>query len=194
MTCELSFDASVLEGQQAIPYKYVVYSPRMVEDNDCWEYLHGVSSWGVANRCLEIPTKEFRHGGKTLQIWVLLLHQCDCQYCTGVYQQYDTMVYPNKRDKSFWQKFTFGYFSRSEQEFTVPTPDTMRKECLNFYLTTYHELLSEGNFPAQCDINQFIRNIQHIYNQIKVQVTIKEWAGSSPDKVENRGLKVVSQL
>ena len=71
MTCELSIDASLLERQQAIPYKYVIYSPRMVEDNDCWEYLHGVSGQGIVNRCLIIPTKEFKRsssGGKTMHV------------------------------------------------------------------------------------------------------------------------------
>ena len=125
--------------------------------------------------------------------YVLLVHHCT----TGVYHQYDTMVYPSKRDKSqkywqkYWQRFKASLpFSGSEQ---VPTPDTMRKDCLNFYLTKSQELLTEGNLPPQCDISHFIGNIEHIYNHMKVQVTIGK-AGSSPDETENRSLKVVSQI
>ena len=109
----------------------------------------------------------------------------------GVYHKYDTMVYPNKRESSHWQRLK-GYFPFSEpEEFTVPIPDVMQKDCLDFYLLTYQEQLTEGNFPAQYNISQFIRGIQHIYSHMKVQVTFGK-DRVLPDEENVGTVKVVS--
>ena len=55
MTCTLNIDADILKNP--VPYKYVVYSPKMENKDDCYEYLHGYG-WNP-NRCLRIPQNKF---------------------------------------------------------------------------------------------------------------------------------------
>ena len=55
MTCTLSINADLLEIP--VPYKYVVYSPKMEKEDDCYEYLHGYG--GNPNRCLRISENKF---------------------------------------------------------------------------------------------------------------------------------------
>ena len=56
MRCTLNIDANVLRVSRG--YKYVVYSPIMVVQNDCFEYLHSfagrTSRYRNPNRCLKI--------------------------------------------------------------------------------------------------------------------------------------------
>ena len=55
--CEMSctfhnFDGKLLDLNAGIPYKYVIYSTKMVEEDDCFEFLHAHKSDGNVNRCL----------------------------------------------------------------------------------------------------------------------------------------------
>ena len=55
MTCTLMIDVNKLKVARC--YKYVVYSPKMVKKDDCYEYLHSfVGTWSHLNpdRCLKI--------------------------------------------------------------------------------------------------------------------------------------------
>ena len=56
MVCALNIDANLLNSTRG--YKYVVYSPKMVSGDDCFEYLHsfaGKHSYDKdPNRCLKI--------------------------------------------------------------------------------------------------------------------------------------------
>ena len=55
MICTLNVDAGLLNSSWG--YKYVVYSPRMVSGDDCFEHLHtfvGRSPYTDPNRCLKI--------------------------------------------------------------------------------------------------------------------------------------------
>lgn len=55
MVCNLNIDANILNSARG--YKYVVYSPKMVCADDCFEYLHalpGQYSYSNPNRCLMI--------------------------------------------------------------------------------------------------------------------------------------------
>ena len=53
MVCTLKIDAIMLNSTRG--YKYVVYSPKMVHDDDCYEYLHTFAGkHGDPNRCLMI--------------------------------------------------------------------------------------------------------------------------------------------
>ena len=40
-----------------MPYKYVIYSPKMVHPDDCYEYYHVYS--GNPNRCLRIAQEKY---------------------------------------------------------------------------------------------------------------------------------------
>ena len=67
MTCTLNIDADILKDPVA--YKYVVYSPKMENEDDCYEYLHGYG--GIVNRCLKIPPSKFAkaYGGKLIHVF-----------------------------------------------------------------------------------------------------------------------------
>ncbi len=40
MTCTLPIDAKLLKDHAKIPYKYVIFSPKMKVASDCYEFLH----------------------------------------------------------------------------------------------------------------------------------------------------------
>ena len=66
MTCSFdTFDVELLNYSASIPYKYVVINSRkVVEIDDCFEFLHAHSDYGDVNRCLELSSETF-----------LLIHQ-----------------------------------------------------------------------------------------------------------------------
>ena len=54
MICTLQIDAHLL--QTPLAYKYVIFSPAMVEQDDCYEYLHFIANHCPdANRCIWVP-------------------------------------------------------------------------------------------------------------------------------------------
>ena len=62
MTCTFdSFNVELLSYSRSIPYKYVILnSPKVVEKDDCFEYLHVHSKdHGDVNRCLQLSTEKF---------------------------------------------------------------------------------------------------------------------------------------
>ena len=58
MTCAISFDAELLK--KPIPYKYVIFSPKMKRKDDCYEFLHSFSERAShdPDRCLSITGTE----------------------------------------------------------------------------------------------------------------------------------------
>lgn len=64
--CTIRIDASILTGQQSVPYKYVVHSPNRTqtgEDQVPHEFLHGAHGGGeIVNRCLFVPFERFQTG------------------------------------------------------------------------------------------------------------------------------------
>ena len=64
MTCTLKIAMDILTTP--VGYKYVVYSPKMTHENDCFEYLHSFAgktrSHGNPNRCLIINPANRRDG------------------------------------------------------------------------------------------------------------------------------------
>lgn len=85
MTCRLVIDADLLKGP--FGYKYVVYSPKMVDENDCFEYLHSYIGRDYhhrnPDRCLRINPAEFDrvYGGK-----------CKHRLLPQLYDDYTTCV------------------------------------------------------------------------------------------------------
>ena len=62
MTCCFDkFNVELLSRTAEIPYKYVVVnSPKVVEKDDCFEYLHAHSKdHGDVNRCLKLSSEKF---------------------------------------------------------------------------------------------------------------------------------------
>ena len=58
MTCAISFDAELLK--KPIPYKYVIFSPKMKRKDDCYEFLHSFNERASddLDRCLLITRIE----------------------------------------------------------------------------------------------------------------------------------------
>ena len=52
MTCTLNIAADLLDEPRG--YKYVVYSPKMTNKDDCYEYLHSFASYNNPNRCFMV--------------------------------------------------------------------------------------------------------------------------------------------
>ena len=67
MTCTLKIAVDILTTPMG--YKYVVYSPKMAHENDCFEYLHSfvgkTPHYRNPNRCLIINPAD-RHDGMFL--------------------------------------------------------------------------------------------------------------------------------
>jgi hypothetical protein len=58
MSCTFeTFDVEILKTP--LPYKYVIYSPKVKKPEENYEYLHAHSSWRSVdlNRCLVIPAE-----------------------------------------------------------------------------------------------------------------------------------------
>ena len=59
--CEVTFafdkfNVDLLKHFNSIPYKYVIYSSKVTEEKDCFEYLHAHHQrHGNVDRCLQIP-------------------------------------------------------------------------------------------------------------------------------------------
>ncbi len=62
--------ASLLKDKHAVPYKYLVYSPKQAEDNDPYEYLHDFPS--IVNRALVLGPEQFAtfYGGLLLFMYI----------------------------------------------------------------------------------------------------------------------------
>jgi len=113
---------SAILGRSPIPYKYVVYSSRASLNQQPYEYLHESPS-GDANRCLEVTLWE-----------------------RGIYNKYDTVIYPPNPAKSFWEMVQF--WKSSPVEFKPKESVQMRQECLRHYLKPFGlQICSEELLP-----------------------------------------------
>ena len=72
MTCTFeNFNADLLKSQNSISYKYVVHSAKIIERDDCFEYLHAHQRHGDVDRCLLIPPEtllRLYNGGNFMSI------------------------------------------------------------------------------------------------------------------------------
>ena len=74
MTCTFDkFNANLLNSLASIPYKYVVHSTKVVDKDDCFEYLHAHHRHGDVNRCLLLHKNKLHQGGKFVNIAYFLL-------------------------------------------------------------------------------------------------------------------------
>lgn len=63
MTCTLKLQAELLK--EPLAYKYVIFSPKMIGRDDCFEFLHSFAGiWARNfNRCLSIDQEKIFVGG-----------------------------------------------------------------------------------------------------------------------------------
>ena len=173
MVCTLQIDAEIL--RYSIPYKYVIHSPVMENQDDCYEHLHGYR-WNP-NRCLQIAKGKYQqaYGGTVTHdfSFLLLLISCCVHAFIGTYHQYDTVVYPKhiKTSRSLfkWAKETaksvgamFGFGSSSQEG--LLSPFEMGKLCLQVYLEGYKEMLCSSSFPKQVNLQTIVEEVCHIFN------------------------------
>ena len=71
MTCTLMIDVNLLNCAKG--YKYVVYSPKMVQEDDCFEYLHSFAGSSYydenPNRSLMINPSDLEGMSLLCLIW-----------------------------------------------------------------------------------------------------------------------------
>ena len=79
MTCTLTIDTTILKSP--LPYKYVVYSPRMTKEDDCFEHLYYYAS-GDRNlkRCLRIDFKRVYRGMYIHTLFLIATYFCLLSY------------------------------------------------------------------------------------------------------------------
>ena len=213
MTCTLNIDAEILK--HPVAYKYVVYSPKKENEDDCYEYLHGYG--GNPNRCLKIPQNKLSkvYGGKCMfLLHVIKLQDLSLSHVSGAYHQYDTVVYPKKTkiSKSFLESVKetgivsaiggkiSGWLGRSstqqgdaakEMDFKPLLPQQMGELCLKAYLAEYEEKLCSGDFFS---IPLTVESINHIFESLYHRVIIHQKAYTPSDKDLHGSFKEVCCL
>lgn len=59
MTCTFdNFDAELLASQRSIPYKYVIFTSKVVDSDEWFEYLHAHKRHGDLDRCLQLQPEK----------------------------------------------------------------------------------------------------------------------------------------
>ena len=96
------------------------------------------------------------------------------------YHQYDFLVYPKLTtvEKGVvsraweggvgWFKTFFGAQSEAATEdvFTPPSTEKMVKQCLHYYLEPFKGvLLDEEGYPPDFKLDEFVRQVKHIFEQ-----------------------------
>ena len=68
MVCALKIDADVLK--HPLGYKYVIFSPKMTKDDECYEKLH-YFQYDDPNRCLQMSPQALRssYGGTCIFVY-----------------------------------------------------------------------------------------------------------------------------
>ena len=173
MVCTLRIDANLLKYPWG--YKYVVYSPKMVEKDDCFEHLHSFvgRSHRNPNRCLKINPSDLI---SMLIMPLRVTSYVNFCFCIGdELHQFDFFVYPKvttvpkslatrawEAGKGFIKSlFTSG--SEEKESFTIPSTEDMMKSCLHFYLEPTRCTLLE--FPQTFSIAEFGKQVKVIFEQ-----------------------------
>ena len=125
---------------------------------------------------------------------VMKLQCLSLSHVSGVYHQYDTVVYPKKTkiSKSFLERVketrivgaiggTIGsFFGRGstqqgdapkDRDFKPLLPQDMGELCLKAYLAEYEEKLCTGDFPS---IQSTAEDINHIFESLYHQVIVNQ--------------------
>ena len=205
MTCTLHIEANLLKYSRG--YKYVVYSPKMVEKDDCFEYLHAfvgrTSNFQDPNRHLIVKSTEV-NGKFTCMfsgIQIIFIYI----YISGnEYLKYDYFVYPKatKVEKGHLsqaatavRRFFTGQDDDRVERFTPLATDEMMKQCLLFYLEPFKDLLlHKVAYPDNFRIDHFVEQVRTIMQQHKVTL-VRHPAADTPNSTNSTNYTVkVTQI
>ena len=134
----------ILKYRGGIPYKYLVYSPRADTSGNPYEYLYGAPAYdsGKTNRLLKISEASLEQGGIVMFVMKLTLF---CFDTIANIRQFDTMVFPEVKDRRNIIGRVFEFFSGSS-EFKVPAPSQMRTTCMEIHLSPTRNILVTGEY------------------------------------------------
>uniref|UniRef100_A0A1X7SQ65 Uncharacterized protein n=1 Tax=Amphimedon queenslandica TaxID=400682 RepID=A0A1X7SQ65_AMPQE len=127
--------------KNGLPYKYVVYSPKVRKVGHQFEYLHGAPNENPRkNRVLKVPQEKLKE--------------------EGYYRQFDTMILPQVKARTsrnvVRKVWDYMWKSESEDTITVPTPAVMRSQCMDIHLQPIKNILIEGKFGSEYNIQRAI--------------------------------------
>ena len=107
--------------------------------------------------------------------------ECNTIFFAGTeYHQYDFFVYPKltKVEKDVWSRawegsvgilknvFNVQSETATEDGFTPPSTEKMVKQCLHHYLEPFKRvLLDEDSYPLNFKLDEFVRQVKHIFKQ-----------------------------
>lgn len=161
-----------------LPYKYVVFSPRVDVVGHPFEKLHGAPysapDGAENNRLLRLPEDKLKPGGMYIDFIIFVM----ISYFVVTFRHYDTVILPDAKarvEKGAIKKLlTYLPFYKSEPDdpdaITVPTPLIMRSQCIEIYLEPTKKLLTAGNFKAKFTIQDGIDLILRLFEDIDVQL------------------------
>lgn len=116
----------------------------------------------------------------------------------GEYHKHDFFVYPMLEKgvlRRVWEKAVglIQHYSEAKGAFAPPSTEEMVKQCFYFYLEPYKNiLLNEASYPQDFRLNEFVREVKHIFEQHEKLVV--ELYSSSCITVTVDNIKVVSSL
>ena len=125
-----------------------------------------------------------------------VMYACMCLH-TEVVKQFDTMVFPEVKDKSNIVKRTtnyvlewFGVGSESDHpKFAVPPSEDMRSICMKIHLEPYKNGMLSGEFEGGFDVYRSVQDFTALYQCCLMQYcgkeiyTVNEWEISRIQKV-----------
>ena len=129
-----------------------------------------------------------------------LSHCFFCWFCFSEYHQFDNVVYPESVETSRFKKF-LGYLGigseagkRDESEIPLKPLNQaeMSELCLHVYLDKYKIYLLEGHCGESSNLVAMVEEVLHVYNSLRVQLTIKVGFSSAIDQKPTTGLQYVS--
>ena len=102
---------------------------------------------------------------------------------TDVIKQFDTMVFPEVKDKSnivkqtatfFWGLITGSESESDHPKFYVPPPEDMRKICMEIHLEPYKNGMFSGVFEEGFDVHRSVQDFTALYQCCLIQYCGKE--------------------
>ena len=129
-------------------------------------------------------------------LYVTLSDACMCLHAEVV-KQFDTMVFPEVKDKPNIVKRTtnyvlewFGVGSGSDHpKFAVPHPEDMRSMCLKIHLEPYKKGMLAGEFKGGFDVYRSVQDFTALY-----QCCLTQYCGKETYAVNEWGIDRIQKV